>query len=151
MHAFETPSNSRRRVALLAAGAAALAAPLALPSGASAHHQCDRSQTVVTVNPAGAQPVEVDHRLAVLFACSPHRVGVVYVEPNGTTNDASLQSGDFTVTQTEAPQPVSPASTDQAAPSETAKPKRKAKRSCRKARKSKARSRSRRCSRRRHR
>ena len=145
----KTPLNAlsrsgRRRFVLAAAVATAAVAPVALPGSAAAdtealHHECTPSRTVVTVDPNAADPVAVDNRVAIIFACGPHRFGVVYVEGDGTQNDLSMSQGNFTLTRTQAQQQTQSPPPEQTAQQQTASERPKAKRSCKKNRKAKSR------------
>jgi hypothetical protein len=129
--------HRNRRLVLVAA--AAVAVPAALPSGAAAHHECNQSHTLVTVNPSNTtEPVDVDHRLPIIFSCGPHRIGVIYVDQNGTSSELIYRQGEATLTHTSAER--EPARTNTAPPAEPAqqsRPARRAKRSCRKYRRAK--------------
>lgn len=127
-----------RRVVLMAA--AAVAVPAALPAGASAHHQCVPSRTFLLVDPSNqTQPVDAGHRLPIFNSCGPHRVSATYVEHDGTRDEAALQSGDVSVTRTQAEREPATSNNSPAAPAQESRPARKAKRGCKKARRAKTR------------
>ena len=129
MHA--TDHHRARRAVLVAA--AVVAVPAALPSAASATHQCVPSETYLNVEPTNLQqPIDAGHRMPVFGSCGPHRVSATYVDEHGVQSEWSFQRGEVGYARTEPQRRSTTTGSPSATPPQESRPARRAKRSCRK-------------------